>query len=383
MASLSVREKIPVFNGCFEIEWKHPERGVFVVYMDAEHTFDFVISHGNIQFTGDFNKIRNVLIEGPGNDEFEVFKKLAAKEDAQEEQMRAFLLEMKDTALKDFLLPQIIPLNSDTNIFWLRSHFWDYTNLKSRSTLINPFFEKNRKIYFEQVLGHEPDTIIFYLEKLFSQTLDTQVKKFLVSVLTYQYETSTYMGEDEVFVWLANKFYNTGFADWMSKEDLAKIRTKSEGLATELIGNPAKNFPFDTREGNRMLLSEVESPITILYFWSSECGHCRKETPKLKELYDEYKHKGVQVVAISLEVELDNWNKFIVEYDLDWVNGFESDYDRPNFQWFYYIPSTPKKLILDADKNIIAKNLEIETTMKTFLDDYLADKSIELKSIDK
>ena len=92
------------------------------------------------------------------------------------------------------------------------------------------------------------------------------------------------MGEDAVFVWLANKFYNTGFADWMSKEDLAKIRTKSEGLATELIGNPAKNFPFDSRDGNRMLLSEVESPITILYFWSSECGHCRQETPKLEAL---------------------------------------------------------------------------------------------------
>ena len=122
-----------------------------------------------------------------------------------------------------------------------------------------------------------------------------------------------------------------------------------------------------------MLLSEVESPITILYFWSSECGHCRQETPKLKALYDEYKDKGVQVVAITLELELDNWKKFIEKYDLDWINGFESDYDRPNFQWFYYIPSTPKKLILDANKNIIAKNLDVETTMRTFLDDYLAE----------
>ncbi len=375
MASLSVRENIPVFNGCFELDWKHPERGVFVVYIDGDHTFDFVISTGNVQFTGDYNKIRNVLIEGAGNDEFDAFKKFAAKKDVQEEQMRAYLLEIKDTALKDFLLPQILPLNSDTNVYWLRAHFWDYTNLKSRSTLINPFFENNRKIYFDQVLGHEPDTIIFYLNRLFSQPMDIQVKKFLVSVLTYQYETSSFMGEDAVFVWLANKFYNTGFADWMSKEDLAKIRTKSEGLATELIGNPAKNFPFDTRDGNRMLLSEVESPITILYFWSSECGHCRQETPKLKALYDEYKDRGVQVVAITLELELDNWNTFIEKYDLDWLNGFESDYDRPNFQWFYYIPSTPKKLILDANKNIIAKNLDIETTMRTFLDDYLAEET--------
>ena len=79
MASLSVRENIPVFNGCFELEWKYPERGVFVVYIDDDHTFDFVISTGNVQFTGDYNKIRKVLIEGAGNDEFDAFKEFAAK----------------------------------------------------------------------------------------------------------------------------------------------------------------------------------------------------------------------------------------------------------------------------------------------------------------
>ena len=164
MEGLVIRESVPILHGCFELEWNHPERGVFVVYIDSEHTFDFVISSGNIQFSGDFENIQNVLIEGPGNDEFQAFKNFAAKKDVQEEQMRAFLLEMTDTALKDFLLPQILPLNNDTNIVWLRTHFWDYTNLKSKSTLINPFFENNRKVYLDKVLGHEPDTIIFYLD---------------------------------------------------------------------------------------------------------------------------------------------------------------------------------------------------------------------------
>jgi hypothetical protein len=91
-------------------------------------------------------------------------------------------------------------------------------------------------------------------------------------------------------------------------------------------------------------------------------------------LYDEYKDKGVEVVAITLENEFTGWKKYIEEHDLDWVNGFESNFDRPNFLWYYYIPSTPKKLILDADKKIIAKNLDVETTMRTFLDDYLAGK---------
>jgi thiol-disulfide isomerase/thioredoxin len=111
-----------------------------------------------------------------------------------------------------------------------------------------------------------------------------------------------------------------------------------------------------------------------LYFWDSTCGHCKKETPRLKEFYDEYKDKGVEIVALTLENEFTGWKKYIQENDLDWINGFESDFDRPNFLWYYYIPTTPKKLVLGPDKSIIAKNLDVETTLRTFIDDYLAGK---------
>lgn len=370
---LSVKEDLPIKNGCFSGEWSHPERGIFIAYIDGGHTFDFVISDGNVELSGDYNDLQNTVRKGPGHEDFAGFKSLLST-GPKEDQIREYLLGMEDESLKEFLLPQLLPLNPDTNVYWLRCHFWDYTNLESASTLINPFFEKNRDLYFDQVLGHDPDTIISYLNVLFSQPMNEDIRKVLVSTATYNYETSKYMGEDKVFVWLAQKFYNSGFADWMSEEDLGKIKEKSEGLATELIGNPAPDFAFDTQNEGRRKLSDVEAKVTILYFWDSECGHCRKETPRLKVLYDEYKDKGVEVVAITLENEFTSWKKYIEEHDLDWVNGFESNFERPNFLWYYYIPSTPKKLILDADKKIIAKNLDVETTMRTFLDDYLAGK---------
>ncbi|HCP40384.1 MAG TPA: hypothetical protein DIT65_01210 [Cryomorphaceae bacterium] len=370
---LSVKAEYSLQDGCFSGVWEHAEQGIFIAYISVSHTFDFVISEGNVHLEGDYNNIQATVRQGPGHDDFAGFKALLST-GPNENQIREYLLGMKDAGLKEFLLPQLLPLNPDTNLYWLRGHFWDYTNLLSSNTLINPFFEKNRDLYFDQILGHDPDTIISYLNALFSQPMEEDVKKVLVSTATYKYETSKYMGEDEVFVWLVQKFYNRGYADWMSKEDLGKIREKSEGLATELIGNPARDFAFDTKDMGRIKLSEVQSPVTILYFWDSECGHCRKETPRLKELYDEYKDKGVEVVAITLENEFTGWKKYIDEYNLNWINGFESDFDRPNFLWYYYIPSTPKKLILDADKKIIAKNLDVETTMRTFLDDYLAGR---------
>ena len=370
---LAVKQEIPVNNGCFNAAWEHPEQGIFIVYIDGGHTFDMVVSNGNLKIQGDYNALENVQLSGPGIEEFNGFKGLL-KSDPNEEQIRNYLLAIKDNGLREFLLPQILPLNPDTNVYWLRNHFWDYTNLRSKSTIINPFFEKNRKIYFEQVLGHDPDTVIKHLNTLLNSPMDDQVRKVLVSTATYHYETSNYMGEDKVFVWLAQTFYNSGFADWMDKDDLAKIKEKSDGLSTELIGNPARDFAFDTKDRGRIKLTDVQSPITILYFWDSTCGHCKKETPRLKKFYEEYKDKGVEVVAITLENEFTSWNKYIDENELTWINGYESDFERPNFLWYYYIPTTPKKLVLDKDKKIIAKNLDVETTLRTFIDDYLAGK---------
>lgn len=370
---LAVKQEIPVKNGCFNAAWEHPEQGIFIVYIDGGHTFDMVVSNGNLKIQGDYNTLENVQLSGPGIEEFNGFKGLL-KSDPNEEQIRNYLLAIKDNGLREFLLPQILPLNPDTNVYWLRNHFWDYTNLRSKSTIINPFFEKNRKIYFEQVLGHDPDTVIKHLNTLLNSPMDDQVRKVLVSTATYHYETSNYMGEDKVFVWLAQTFYNSGFADWMDKDDLAKIKEKSDGLSTELIGNPARDFAFDTKDRGRIKLTDVQSPITILYFWDSTCGHCKKETPRLKKFYEEYKDKGVEVVAITLENEFTSWNKYIDENELTWINGYESDFERPNFLWYYYIPTTPKKLVLDKDKKIIAKNLDVETTLRTFIDDYLAGK---------
>ena len=370
---LSVKEDVPLKKGCFEVEWTHPERGIFIAYLDGSHTIDFVISSGDVELKADYNDILAAKRKGPGHEEFAAFKALLGQS-PEEDAIRDQIANMDDVALREFLLPQLLPKNPDTTVYWLRKHFWDHTNLNSPSTVINPFFEKNRDIYFDQVLGHDPDSVIVHLNTLFEQPMDEQVRKIFVSSATYKYETSKYMGEDKVFVWLAQRFYNSGYVDWMSEEDLAKIKEKSEGLATEIIGNPARDFAFDTEDRGRIKLSQVESPITILYFWDSECGHCKKETPRLKKLYDDYKDKGVEVVAITLENEFTSWKKYIEEHDLDWINGFESDFERPNFLWFYYIPATPKKLVLDANKKIIAKNLDVETTMRTFLDDYLAGK---------
>ena len=376
---LSSMEEISVDKkGCFSTTWSRPHRGIFVLFIDPANNVDFLISEGDISIKATYGNLNQAKIAGPGQKEFEAFKKFMEGR-PEDPQVREYVDQLENEDLKGFLLPQLIPFQEDQEVPWLRAHFWDHTNLESPSTLINPFFASNRKLYFDQVLGHHPDTVIFYLKALFEKPMNEDVKRTLVGAATAHYESSPYMGEDKVFVYLVNAFYKTGYADWVTKDDRLAIIEKADGLASELIGMPAPDFAMNVRahsergytQGQRVKLSEIQSPITILYFWDATCGHCRKETPKLKAFYDEYKDKGVEVIAVTLENEFTKWEEYIQRTELTWINAYESDFERPNFLWYYYIPSTPKKLILNEDKIIIGKNLDTETTLRTFIDDYL------------
>ena len=73
---LAVKQEISVKNGCFEAAWEQAERGIFILYIDGEHTFDLVISSGNLTIEADYNDLSKVSLIGPGIEEFNGFKSL-------------------------------------------------------------------------------------------------------------------------------------------------------------------------------------------------------------------------------------------------------------------------------------------------------------------
>jgi len=111
-------------------------------------------------------------------------------------------------------------------------------------------------------------------------------------------------------------------------------------------------------------LNEIQAKYTILYFWDSDCGTCRKETPKLYSYYEKVKQKDVEVFAVSIELIRSNWETFIDENKLtDWINCID-DKEESNFRSIYNIKGTPIIYLLDKDKKIIAKRLNAEQTFQ-------------------
>jgi sensor histidine kinase regulating citrate/malate metabolism len=70
---------------------------------------------------------------------------------------------------------------------------------------------------------------------------------------------------------------------------------------------------------------------------------------------------GVQVYAIASEDKVKEWKKFIVENKLHWINVHQpDDYKRAVTKKIYDIYSTPFIYLLDENKIIRAKHIDVD-----------------------
>ena len=114
--------------------------------------------------------------------------------------------------------------------------------------------------------------------------------------------------------------------------------------------------------GSPFTLHSVESPYTVLIFWASDCGHCKKAMPKLIEFYENYKPKGVEVFAVCTKTykDIPACAELLDEHQaLNWLNMVDPYY-RSKFASTYDIRSTPQIYILNHKKEIISKKIGSE-----------------------
>jgi ERCC4-related helicase len=94
--------------------------------------------------------------------------------------------------------------------------------------------------------------------------------------------------------------------------------------------------------------------------------------PKLIEFYNDWHKKGVQIFAVCNETEMDKWKAYIKENNLQWINVADPNL-RDNFRYDFDVATTPQVFVLDKDKIIRAKKLDVSQ-----LDDFLKHESGKL-----
>lgn len=67
------------------------------------------------------------------------------------------------------------------------------------------------------------------------------------------------------------------------------------------VGEAAPEFKLPQAGGEKLSLTEVRKgkKAIMINFWFCDCAACRQELPQLQRLYDQFKEKGLEIVAID------------------------------------------------------------------------------------
>lgn len=246
--------------------------------------------------------------------------------------------------------------------YYNKNHYWDYTNFKDSTLIRTPIFKGKLDDYFNNMILMHPDTVFKESVNLIEKSKSCKpMFRYMVSYCFNFSLESKIMGMDAAFVSLAKKYYLSGQADWIDKENKDKIEREVILTQYNLIGMKAQELKLPTADNEWVSLYETNAPFTLLLFWESDCGHCKKAVPEIKtRLLDKFKPYGFKVFAVHTQNEKDKWEKFITEHDLfDFINCWDP-HNQTNFRVYYHIESTPVMYLLDKDKKIIAKKLDVE-----------------------
>lgn len=130
------------------------------------------------------------------------------------------------------------------------------------------------------------------------------------------------------------------------------------------IGDKAPDIIQNLITGEEFHLSELKGQMVLIDFWASWCKPCRKENPKVVEVYQKYKDsdfkngKKFTVFSVSLDAKKEMWEKAIKDDHLEWsyhvsdLKGWRNSAAR-----MYGIQSIPSNFLIDGDGIIIAINL--------------------------
>ncbi|HEV2729346.1 MAG TPA: TlpA disulfide reductase family protein, partial [Terriglobales bacterium] len=82
------------------------------------------------------------------------------------------------------------------------------------------------------------------------------------------------------------------------------------------IGNPAPEFAVQDAD-RKVSLNDLRGKVVVLNFWATWCAPCVEEMPSLVQMQQKLKSKGVDVLAVSVDVDEGAYRKFLKDHNID------------------------------------------------------------------
>jgi peroxiredoxin len=291
------------FKGSLRDEAKQ----LYIFSADMEKGMDYTslwIGPGTITLTGKNGKLRGAAIAGSEIQKtVEALRDLAAPLRKMEDSLSALADKEKDTTVRRSLLKQARVASN-----------------------------RQKEMEKEFVRDNPASFYSAYLLSLYSTTWGKEKVAELYSGFSNNLKNTLYGKDIETFISLSRELKpGDSYADFTQKNTSGKDISLSSVIA--------------------------RNKYVLLDFWSSYCGPCREENPRLQKTYEAFKSKGFEILGVSMDDNKTLWLDAVKKDGITWVNVSDLQGDKNKAALMYNISSMPNSFLIDGTGKIVGRNL--------------------------
>jgi len=135
---------------------------------------------------------------------------------------------------------------------------------------------------------------------------------------------------------------------------LVAVLALQTGCTKNKQPDTAADFTLQDMSGKNVRLSDYKGKVVLLEFWATWCPPCRASVPGLEKLHNNYKDKGLVVLAVSMdEGGWDEVRSFITEHRITYSVLKGTD----DIAVQYQVRSIPLILVLNKEGKISKRYL--------------------------
>jgi cytochrome c biogenesis protein CcmG, thiol:disulfide interchange protein DsbE len=117
-----------------------------------------------------------------------------------------------------------------------------------------------------------------------------------------------------------------------------------------VAGDKAPGFTITADDGRAISVPEFSGKLLVLNFWASWCAPCVEETPSLSEFAREYANKGVVVLGVSVDHDLNAYQKFLKRFQPAFITARDFKIHEDYGTYIY-----PETYFIDRNGRVLRK----------------------------
>jgi thiol-disulfide isomerase/thioredoxin len=131
----------------------------------------------------------------------------------------------------------------------------------------------------------------------------------------------------------------------------------SEKYSIVPINGKAPMFHIKDTIGYVVKSKQFKGKWLLIDFWASWCAPCRQNNPLLKEIFEKYHDKGLEVLSISVDKDIEQWKKAIKDDKMTWYHGSDLLGLDLGVGKSYQISAVPAYFLVSPEGLIVTKSV--------------------------